>query len=250
MLMKKNISETRLDKETKVHHIFEVIAGKYDLMNNVISIFLHKKWRRDALNKIGIEKGSRVIDLCCGTGVWTMDLAQQVGGDGTVYGIDFSMAMLNRAGEKLLAEGLENVNLLYGNIRNIPLAEGFFDYATLGFGLRNVSGTRVALSEIHRVLKPGGKLLCLETSKPSLPLLRYLYYLYMRYLVPFLGFAFVKRFKEYRYLQESTWLFPEKAELVLLFHEAGFEDITVTEFLFGVVTMYTMVKGKINQVMD
>ena len=246
--MKKNMCETtgQLNKETKVHHIFEVISGKYDLMNNVISLFLHKKWRRNALEEIRMEKGSRVIDLCCGTGVWTVDLAHQVGREGMVYGIDFSKAMLNLAGEKLFFSGLDNVSLLYGNIKSIPFAEGFFDYATLGFGLRNVSGTRVALSEIQRVLKPGGKLLCLETSKPSSPLLRHLYYLYLRYLVPFLGFVLAKRFKEFRYLQESTWLFPEKDELVLIFCEAGFEDITVTEFIYGVVTMYTMVKGKRN----
>ena len=165
--MKKNIYEStgQLNKETKVHHIFEVISGKYDLMNNVISLFLHKKWRRDAIKKIGIEEGTRLIDLCCGTGVWTVDLAQQVGPNGMVYGMDFSQAMLN--------------------------------------------------------------------------------YLYMRYLVPFLGFVLAKRFNEFRWLQESTWLLPEKEELVLIFCNAGFEDITITEFLYGVVSIYTMVKRNI-----
>ena len=231
-----------INKEAHVHDIFENISEKYDMMNNIISLFQHKSWRRNVIKKMGIDKGSIVIDLCCGTGEWTLDLARKVGPDGTVYGMDFSKCMLNRAREKLVFSGLNQVKLLDGNIKSLPFAESYFDYAILGFGLRNVSGTTDALAEIHRVLKPGGKLACLETSRPSSPLFRYLLFLYMRYLIPFLGFVIVGRFKEYRWLQESTWKFPKKDELVGIFRKGGFGDITVTEFLYGVVTVYLMVK--------
>ena len=234
----------KLDKEAQVYHIFEAISGKYDMMNNLISLFLHKSWRRHLIKKLNMLKGSSVIDLCCGTGDLTLALAKEVGPYGIVYGVDFSECMLNRARGKLVLPESAQLKLLHGNIKSLPFSDSYFDYATLGFGLRNVSGPiGDTLMEIQRVLKPGGKLALLETSRPSLPLPRYIHSLYMRYFVPSLGYIFVGRFKEYRWLQESTWNFPEKDELEDIFRKGGFEDITATGFLYGVVTMYLMNKG-------
>jgi demethylmenaquinone methyltransferase / 2-methoxy-6-polyprenyl-1,4-benzoquinol methylase len=229
-------------KEEQIHEVFESISERYDIMNSVISFTLHKYLRKDVIKRIGLVKGTKVIDLCCGTGQLTLSLAREIS-PGKVYGIDFSESMLEKARGKKAKLNLKNVSFLHGNVKNLPFEDNYFHYATICFGLRNVSNYMETLKEIRRVLKPGGKLICLETSRPSLPVFKQLYYLYMRYTVPCLGAIFTGKSREYLWLQESTWAFPDKKTLSEKFREAGFENIVVKQYLAGTAAMHMGIKS-------
>lgn len=227
-------------KEELVLEIFETIYAKYDLSNSLISFFLHKLWRKDALKKMQVQKGTRAIDLCCGTGDWTVALAREVGPRGEVFGFDFSTNMLKIAEERISKDkdSLNNIRIMHGNVKTLPFDDSYFDYATIGFGLRNVAGYLEALKEIQRVLKPGGKLACLETSKPAFFCYNKLFYLYMRYAVPFLGWVITRHYNEYLWLHKSTWNFPDKEELAQLFRDAGFMKVEINMYLGGVAVLH------------
>jgi len=229
-------------KEEQIHEVFESISDRYDMMNWIISFCLHKAWRKDVIRRIGLKRGTKAVDLCCGTGQWTFSLAREIS-PGEVYGVDFSENMLEKAREKETALNIKNVSFMSGNVKNLPFEDNYFDYATICFGLRNVCNYMETLKESRRVLKPGGKLVCLETSRPSLPVFKQLYYLYMRYIVPFLGGLFTGRAKEYLWLQESTWNFPDKKTLSEQFREAGFDNIVIKQYLGGAVAMHMGVKS-------
>jgi demethylmenaquinone methyltransferase/2-methoxy-6-polyprenyl-1,4-benzoquinol methylase len=224
--------------EDRVHQIFETIADKYDLANGLISLFQHKRWRRDALKKLNLKKGARVLDLCCGTGDWTISIASEVGPRGKVYGIDFSEKMLEKARHKVGCSGLDNVILVKGNVRSLPFQGGSFDYATIGFGLRNVANYLQTLEEIKRILIAGGKVAILETSKPSWPVMRPLYLCYLRFVVPLMGALLVGSFQEYYWLYKSTLAFPEKEKLVKMLEEIGFKDVSFKNYWGGVTAMH------------
>ncbi len=227
--------------EEQVHQIFESISERYDLMNAVISLSLHKVWRKDVIRRIGLKNGTKILDLCCGTGELTLSLARKLK-HGEVYGLDFSEKMLEKAREKEKNSNVKNVKFCFGNAKNLPFENNFFHYATICFGLRNISHHMDVLNEIRRVLKPGGKLACLETSRPSIPVYRNFFYLYMRYLVPFLGGIFTGKTGEYLWLQESTWNFPDKKILKAQFKEAGFENIVIKQYLGGAAALHMGIK--------
>ena len=143
-------------KEEKVHHVFEKIYGNYDKMNSVISFQQHKRWRKETMKIMNVPAGSSALDVCCGTADWTMALAEAVGKEGTVKGIDFSKNMLRVGEEKVQAAHLDQVELIHGNAMELPFEDNTFDYVTIGFGLRNVPDYMQVLKEMNRVLKPGG----------------------------------------------------------------------------------------------
>lgn len=151
-------------KEERVHQVFESIYKKYDLMNSVISFQRHKAWRKDTMKRMNVQEGESALDVCCGTADWTIALAKEVGPEGTVKGLDFSQNMLKVGREKVSAEGIANIELFHGNARELPFADNSFDYVTIGFGLRNVPDYMTVLKEMNRVVKPWGKVVCLETS--------------------------------------------------------------------------------------
>ncbi len=225
-------------EEGDVRKIFEKISGKYDLANELISFFQHKKWRKDALERLAIKKGANALDLCCGTGDWTIPIAREIGPQGKVYGIDFSGKMLERAGHKLKRSGLKNVVLLNGNVKMLPFDDGRFDYATIGFGLRNVSNYEQVLEEVKRVLKGGGKIAVLETSKPSMPFMMPFYLYYLRFFVPLLGALLAGSFKEYYWLYKSTMAFPDKEALAEMLVEAGFSNVHYRSYWGGVAAAH------------
>ncbi len=216
---------------------------RYDLVNNLISFFQHKKWRQYAMYMLQMEKGAKALDLCCGTGDWTILIASAVGPAGEVYGMDFSENMLAWAQEKVRQCGLHHVSLLQGNVTStLPFADNYFDYVTVGFGLRNVSDYRSVVKEVKRVLKPCGKLACLETSKPSVPGFKQMYLLYLRYFVPLLGVLLSGSYKEYLWLYESTISFPDKAKLAELFRETGYRDVHFASYWGGTVAIHLATK--------
>ncbi|MFD2617646.1 demethylmenaquinone methyltransferase [Terrilactibacillus laevilacticus] len=225
-------------KHEKVHHVFQTIYKKYDFMNSLISFNRHKSWRKRTMQLMNVKKGRTAIDLCCGTGDWTLALGESVGPNGHVVGLDFSDNMLEVAKMKLMETKLQNIELKQGDAMSLPFDDNSFDYATIGFGLRNVPDYLTVLKEMFRVLKPGGMAVCLETSQPTLPVYKQMYFFYFKNIMPVLGKIFAGSYKEYVWLNESTQNFPDKQKLAELFNEAGFRDVEITSFMGGIAAVH------------
>ncbi|MEC5422461.1 demethylmenaquinone methyltransferase [Virgibacillus sp. C22-A2] len=225
-------------KEERVHHVFEKIYTKYDSMNSIISFQRHKAWRKDVMKRMNVKKGSKALDVCCGTGDWSISLAEATGSNGEVVGLDFSKNMLSVAERKKEELNLTQLGLIHGNAMELPFEDNYFDYVTIGFGLRNVPDYQTVLKEMHRVVKPNGKVVCLETSQPSVFGFRQLYYFYFRFIMPLIGRLFAKSYKEYAWLHESAKDFPDKKELKQMFLDAGFSHVKIKSFTGGVAAMH------------
>ncbi|WP_312098562.1 demethylmenaquinone methyltransferase [Niallia sp.] len=223
-------------KEEKVHNVFEKIYGNYDKMNSVISFQQHKLWRKDTMKRMNVPKGAACLDVCCGTADWTISLAKQVGPNGQVIGIDFSENMLSIGKQKTVE--YQNTQLIHGNAMELPFPDNHFDFVTIGFGLRNVPDYLTVLKEMRRVVKPGGMVVCLETSQPTMPIFRQSYYLYFRYIMPLFGKLFAKSYKEYSWLQESARDFPGMKELADMFKEAGLNKVGYKPYFGGVAAVH------------
>ncbi|GGA25628.1 demethylmenaquinone methyltransferase [Psychrobacillus lasiicapitis] len=218
-------------KEQHVHEVFEKISDNYDSMNSVISFQQHKIWRSDTMKAMQVKPGSSALDVCCGTADWTIALANATGTTGTVKGLDFSQNMLNVGKEKV--KHLPQIELLQGNAMELPFEDNTFDYVTIGFGLRNVPDYKQVLSEMNRVAKPGGMIVCLETSQPDSKIFNTGFRFYFRYIMPLFGKLFAKSYKEYSWLQESAKDFPNRAELKNLFEQVGMKDVTSKPYSGG-----------------
>ncbi|WP_408006530.1 demethylmenaquinone methyltransferase [Pseudalkalibacillus sp. A8] len=225
-------------KEQRVHQVFESISNHYDKMNSIISFQRHIAWRRDTMRRMDVQKNSTTLDVCCGTGDWTIAMARAIGPGGKAYGLDFSKNMLSVGEEKVKKEGLANIQLKHGNAMELPYENNTFDYVTIGFGLRNVPDLNQVLSEMYRVVKPSGKVVCLETSQPTIPVFRQLYFGYFRYLMPALGRIFAKSYQEYSWLQESAKDFPGRKELAAKFEDTGFEKVEIISYSGGVAATH------------
>ncbi|MDD9148656.1 demethylmenaquinone methyltransferase [Sporolactobacillus sp. CQH2019] len=226
------------EKHEKVHQVFQSIYKKYDAMNSLISFNRHKAWRRKANEMVDAREGEQILDVCCGTGDWTLSLAGAAGPSGKVVGLDFSENMLKVARAKLEMTPLKNVVLVNDDAMNIPFGEATFDRVTIGFGLRNVPDYLTVLKEMFRVLKPGGRIVCLETSQPEIPVYKQLYFFYFRFIMPLLGKLFAGSYREYAWLNESTRKFPNRKKLVRLFQAAGFEKVAVHSFMGGIAAIH------------
>ena len=229
------MTENKAKKE-QVHHVFQNISGKYDRLNNIISFEQHKLWRKSVMKEMNVKKGSKALDVCCGTADWTIALSKAVGPTGEVTGLDFSENMLEVGKKK--TKDMTNIHLVHGDAMNLPFDDNEFDYVTIGFGLRNVPDYLATLKELHRVLKPGGKIVCLETSQPTAPGFKQLYKLYFKFVMPIFGKVFAKSKDEYEWLQQSTFDFPDKEKLKRLFSQAGFSHIKIRSFTGGVAAMH------------
>lgn len=223
-------------KEERVHNVFEKIYGSYDKMNSVISFQQHIRWRKDTMKRMNVQKGAKALDVCCGTADWTIALAEAVGPEGEVIGLDFSKNMLKIGEEKV--KDYNQVQLIHGNAMELPFPDNTFDYVTIGFGLRNVPDYMQVLREMTRVVKPGGKVVCLETSQPTLFGYKQLYYFYFRFIMPFFGKLFAKSYEEYSWLQESARDFPGMKELAEMFRKAGLKDVTYKPYTGGVAAVH------------
>lgn len=227
-------------KEQRVHEVFEKISENYDQMNSVISFQQHNKWREDTMYKMQVPKGAAAIDVCCGTADWTIALGKAAGETGQVVGLDFSQNMLNVGHEK--TKDMPQIKLIQGNAMSLPYPDNSFDFATIGFGLRNVPDYRQVLSEMHRVLKPGGMIACLETSQPENILFKPFFRVYFRFIMPVFGKLFAKSYKEYSWLQESAKTFPGMKQLAKLFTEVGFEKVKYKPYTGGAAALHLGIK--------
>ncbi|GGJ85662.1 demethylmenaquinone methyltransferase [Lentibacillus kapialis] len=225
-------------KEERVHHVFEKIYRQYDSMNSIISFQRHKAWRKNVMKHMAVEEGSAALDVCCGTGDWSLSLAEAAGSTGEVIGLDFSNNMLSVAQKKSKSLQYKQLSFIQGNAMELPFDDNSFDYVTIGFGLRNVPDYMTVLNEMYRVVKPGGEAVCLETSQPTMIGFRQGYYLYFRFIMPLLGKIFAKSYKEYAWLHESAKNFPNKQQLKQMFYSAGFSRVNVKQYTGGVAAMH------------
>lgn len=222
------------DKKQTPQEIFNTIAPSYDYMNNVISLGTHKSWRKKVAKALPIPVGSKVLDLCCGTGDWTIHHAQAVGSGGHVIGLDFSENMLAVAQTKVKTLQLEQqITLVQGDAMHTSYEDNTFDFVTIGFGLRNLPDKVAGLEEMYRVLKPGGKVIILETSQPDNPIIRPFWRFYFSKIMPLLGKLLTKQQAEYQYLDETTEKFMSYQELVALMEKIGFNKVKYERYNFG-----------------
>lgn len=230
-----------------MHTLFETIAPKYDFMNDVISFRRHKAWRKFTMKRMKVQPGETALDICCGTCDWTIDLAA-ASGTGAIIGLDFSQNMLNVGAEKVKRLELDNqIELVQGNAMNLPFEANSFDYVTIGFGLRNVPDYLQVLKEMRRVVKPGGKVVCLELSKPTWQPFKGVYYVYFERMMPMFGKWLAGRYKEYQWLPDSLKLFPDSRGLTELFQQAGLKDVDVRLFFGGIAALHIGTKGRDGQ---
>ena len=225
-------------KETFVRKTFNDIAKNYDLLNTIMSMGRDKSWRRFAVKQCEVDKGAEVVDVCCGTGFFSMELAQAVGPGGKVVGLDFSEKMLEVAAQNTATFQLKSViTFIQGNAMELPFADNSFDGATVGWGLRNLPDLRSGIKELARVVKPGCKVVSLDMGKPTLPLFKQGYWLYFDKLVPLMGRIWAGRREAYKYLHDSAREFPAQTELAQIFMECGLTQTKYHNLLGGVVAV-------------
>jgi ubiquinone/menaquinone biosynthesis methyltransferase len=223
-------------REAGVRTMFDRIAGRYDLMNSVMSAGLHHRWRARAVELARVGRGGRALDVCCGTGDLALALRQAVGPGGEVVGLDFSEAMLDEAHAKSFERGAE-VEWIQGNALELPFESASFDVATVGFGIRNVVDLPRALAEMRRVVRPGGRVVVLEITTPERPPLSWFYALWFDRVVPLLGTVAGDR-DAYSYLPESVKRFPPAAGLAKRMHDGGLRDVRYLILAGGIVAIH------------
>jgi demethylmenaquinone methyltransferase/2-methoxy-6-polyprenyl-1,4-benzoquinol methylase len=230
---------TPAEKTARVRGVFDSVAGNYDLMNDLMSGGLHRLWKRFALSQTGLRPGQRALDVASGTGDLGAGLARQVGREGLAVLTDINREMLARGRDRLIDRGLAGqVEFVLANAESLPFRDGFFDCVTIGFGLRNVTDRQAALASMRRVLRPGGRLLVLEFSKPAISALRPAYDAYSFNVLPRLGALVAGDAASYRYLAESIRMHPDQETLASMMREAGFDDARWHNLAGGIVALH------------
>jgi len=227
------------EKAQRVRQVFESVAGKYDLMNDLMSGGLHRVWKRFALSQTGLKPGQRALDVAGGTGDLAIGMAKQVGEHGFVALTDINAAMLARGRDRVLDLGAaRTVQCSLANAECLPFKDNHFDCVTIGFGLRNVTDKEAALRSMWRVLRPGGQLLILEFSKPAAPGLKSIYDAYSFSILPRLGAWVANDADSYRYLAESIRRFPDQATLLGMLQATGFDACSYHNLSGGIVALH------------
>ena len=228
------------DKTGLVRGVFDSVAGKYDLMNDLMSFGVHRLWKRHFIAISNIQPGQRVLDLAGGTGDIAALMSKRVGSHGSVVLSDINAAMLAVGRQRMEDHGLVgNIEYSLANAEKLPFADGEFDAVTIAFGLRNVTDQVAALHEMFRVLKPGGRAMILEFSKVQFEGLKKIYDGYSFGILPKLGKLVADDEDSYRYLAESIRKHPSQDELADMMVDAGFSNVTYRNLTGGVVAIHS-----------
>ncbi len=227
------------EKAKRVRGVFDSVASNYDLMNDIMSMGIHRIWKRFAVDLAGVRRGQKVLDLASGTGDLAARFSGLVGADGQVVMSDINAAMLAEGRKRMVDDGhIGNVQYAQINAQALPFADNTFDCITIGFGLRNVTDKQMALNSIYNALKPGGRLMVLEFSHPTSKPLQSLYDIYSFRLLPLMG-KFVARDEDsYRYLAESIRMHPDQDTLKEMMVESGFQDCDYHNLTGGIVAVH------------
>ena len=232
----------RVPKDAKkglVANVFNSVAAKYDVMNDLMSMGIHRVWKRYTIDCSGVRKGMKVLDIAGGTGDLTAQFSRRAGETGEVVLADINDAMLKVGRDKLRDKGIVgNVNCVQADAENLPFADNSFDIVTIAFGLRNVTDKPAALRSMLRVLKPGGRLLILEFSKPTTATLNQLYDFYSFNILPKMGQLVANDADSYQYLAESIRMHPDQDTLKQMMSEAGYENVDYQNLTGGIVALH------------
>jgi demethylmenaquinone methyltransferase/2-methoxy-6-polyprenyl-1,4-benzoquinol methylase len=227
------------EKQQKVAEVFHSVAAKYDLMNDLMSLGIHRLWKRFAITLSGVRRGQHVLDIAGGTGDLAKVFSREVGATGRVVLSDINESMLGVGRDRLIDAGCMNVDFVLANAETLePFADESFDLVTISFGLRNVTDKDAALRSMYRVLKPGGRLLVLEFSKPVFEPLSKLYDLYSFTALPIMGKLVANDSESYRYLAESIRMHPDQRTLRQMMENAGFQSCDYHNLTGGIVALH------------
>ncbi|ESK39292.1 ubiquinone/menaquinone biosynthesis methyltransferase ubiE [Acinetobacter nectaris CIP 110549] len=227
------------EKEQKVAHVFHSVAKKYDLMNDLMSFGIHRLWKRFAIQMSGVRRGQHVLDIAGGTGDLAKVFSREVGSQGHVVLSDINESMLNVGRDRLIDAGCTNVDFVLANAESLePFEDNSFDLVTISFGLRNVTNKEAALESMLRVLKPGGRLLILEFSKPIFEPFSKLYDAYSFTALPLMGKIIANDSESYKYLAESIRMHPDQKTLKGMMENAGFQNCDYHNLTAGIVAVH------------
>lgn len=231
------------EKQAKVADVFHSVAAKYDLMNDLMSFGVHRLWKRITIDLSGARRGNRILDLAGGTGDLTKKFSKIVGPEGQVVLADINSSMLNVGRDRLADQGyVGNIDYVQANAECLPFEDNSFDVITIAFGLRNVTDKDAALRSMARVLKPGGRLLVLEFSKPTNPLMSKLYDMYSFSALPAMGKLVTNDSESYKYLAESIRMHPDQETLRGMMEQAGLVRCSYHNMTSGVVALHRGLK--------
>lgn len=230
---------TAMEKAEYVRQMFDDIAPRYDLLNSLLSASIHHGWRTFATRCACLGRGDRVLDVCSGTGEWAAHLREVVGPKGSVAALDFSLPMLKHGAARFAKHGVGEVQ---GDAAHLPFADESFDAATVAFGIRNVAEREKAFAEMARVVRRGGRVVCLEFSQPPPGPFRTVYELHARYLMPALGGAISGRRDAYTYLPASVTRFDSREQLADRMRAAGLQEVRWINLTCGLVCVHVGVK--------
>jgi demethylmenaquinone methyltransferase / 2-methoxy-6-polyprenyl-1,4-benzoquinol methylase len=224
----------------RIAGMFDAIAPRYDLLNHLLSAGIDKRWRKRAIASLGLTGRETLIDVCTGTA----DVALEATGAAHVIGVDFAGAMLTLGLRKIHAENqAKRIVLIRGDAMRLPARDRSADAATVAFGIRNVQRPEVACAELARVLRVGGRLAILEFGVPRIPGVSTLYLWYFRRVLPLIGRMISGHTGAYSYLPASVATFPPPVEFMTILRQAGFDEVRAVSLTFGIVYLYTAVKG-------
>ena len=224
-------------RAAKVNDLFAAIARRYDLLNDVQSFGLHRRWKRRVIELAAVQSGNRALDLCCGTGDLALALARR---GAEVTGLDFSPAMLEIAEarrQRNLKSQISNLKFMAGDALQIPFPDASFDIVTVGYGLRNLTSWEKGLAEMHRVAKPGARLVVLDFGKPANALWRGIYFAHLKCAVPLLGWIFCGNADAYAYILESLKQYPAQPAVAAKMRELKLVNVRVINFLGGAMAI-------------
>ncbi len=227
------------DHARRVRTMFAGIAGRYDLLNHLLSGNTDRRWRRLVANKLrpDLNEGARVLDVACGTGDLSLALAD-AGRQARIIGVDFCRPMLEIAAQKAVSVA-HGIPFIEGDALNLPFAESAFDVVTIAFGLRNLASVEEGLRELWRVLKPGGRLCVLDFSRPVVPGFRALFQVYFTRVLPVIGGIVSGSRGAYEYLPDSVSRFPDQKRLASLMREIGFEEVEYQNLTGGIAALHS-----------
>jgi len=233
-----------MDKEQMVQRMFSSAAKKYDINNTVLSFGQHHYWKRFTIEQAGVKEGDCVLDVCSGTADMAILLAKKTGPSGRVVASDLNPEMLRIGKSKVMEQGVNGIiSCIIGNAESLQFADNMFDAVTVGFGVRNVTHLEKAFSEMFRVAKPGGRVVCLEFTQPESPFFRYIYDFYSFTLLPAIGTLISKDHTGiYEYLPDSIRKFPPAEDLRRLMLRVGFSNVFYNTLSGGIVAVHVGIK--------
>lgn len=230
-------------KKEQVATMFDNIAPKYDFLNQLLSLGIHKGWRRKAIRLLEVQKPKTILDIATGTADFAIEAMKL--NPTKVVGVDISEGMLKLGREKINKLGLQNkIELKTGDSESLPFSDNSFDAITVGFGVRNFENLEKGVADIYRVLNPDGMLVILEFSKPTHFPVKQVYNFYFKYVTPFVGKLFSKDSSAYTYLPESVNAFPAGEEFLKILNKAGFKESKAISLTFGIASIYIARKIK------